>query len=135
MMKKGGYITALALVCVFAANVDAFAPPPLGALVRAPLRASHCASSRKFAVSPLRMQHSEVTFPKLALILNFQEIFEITTVHSAPDPTTTPPPQQVADCSARLLKLKEESGMTWDFIEQKLGLTDAYTCQIFLGQA
>ena len=37
--------------------------------------------------------------------------------------------------SARLLKLKEESGMTWDFIAQKLGLTNAYTCQIFLGQA
>ena len=57
----GGYLTALALVCVFAANVGAFAPPSLGSLASAPLRASLCASARKTAVSPLRMQHSEVS--------------------------------------------------------------------------
>ena len=50
-MKFDGLLAALALVCLFAANADAFAPSPLGALARGPPRAT----ARKTAVSPLRM--------------------------------------------------------------------------------
>lgn len=35
----------------------------------------------------------------------------------------------------RLLELKAQSGMTYDEISKKLGLTNTYTAQLFLGQA
>ena len=39
------------------------------------------------------------------------------------------------DRTERLLAAKVASGKTWDEIAQALGLQNAYTCQLFLGQA
>lgn len=57
-------------------------------------------------------------------------------------PGRSPPPfsseidaEAVADRTSRLLAAKEASRLTWDDIAGKLGLTNAYTVQLFLGQA
>ena len=42
--------------------------------------------------------------------------------------------EEVAARTARLLAAKEESGLTWDELAAKLGLTNTYTVQLFLGQ-
>jgi len=43
--------------------------------------------------------------------------------------------EKLASLTERLLAAKAESGKTFDEIANELGLTNAYTCQIFLGQA
>ena len=41
----------------------------------------------------------------------------------------------VGDLAARMLKAKEASGKTFDELADELGWTNAYTCQLILGQA
>ena len=43
--------------------------------------------------------------------------------------------EYTVDRTERLLQLKEQSGMTFDDLAKKLGLTNTYTAQLFLGQA
>ena len=48
---------------------------------------------------------------------------------------TTKDAEATAARVQRMLKVKEESGMSFDEIANSLGLTNTYTCQLFLGQA
>ncbi|EOD25034.1 hypothetical protein EMIHUDRAFT_69646 [Emiliania huxleyi CCMP1516] len=42
---------------------------------------------------------------------------------------------EVAERSSRLIAAKEEAGLSFDELATKLGLTNTYTAQLFLGQA
>lgn len=48
---------------------------------------------------------------------------------------TTLDPEEVSARTLRLLSAKDASGLSWDELAVKLGLTNAFTVQLFLGQA
>ena len=48
---------------------------------------------------------------------------------------TTLDAERTADRVQRCLAVKEASGLSFDELAAKLGLTNTYTCQLFLGQA
>jgi cyanate lyase len=48
---------------------------------------------------------------------------------------TTLDSEEVSARTLRLLSAKDASGLSWDELAVKLGLTNAYTVQLFLGQA